>query len=98
MKKFWKYVAETYEGFEAHHYHTLKCACEAHDKAEEARKILALDGVRIQDRYGLPKEHPCVKTEINNKKLWLQCIRELRLDHEEPDEIIGRPRIPEKTK
>jgi len=75
---------------EAHHIHLLTAACEALDRAEQARKTIAKDGPFFRNRHGERKAHPALSVERDNRALYARLIRELNLDVDSPDD----PRLP----
>ena len=86
---FWHHVTSTFE-LEMHHLKILEGACRSWDRAEEARSILARDGVVQTDRFGQKKPHPGVQIERDSRAMFCRCLRELALDVEEAPEP-GRP-------
>lgn len=75
---------------ESHHFKILVKAAEAHDRGEEARKILKTDGIVIVDRFGTKKAHPAVAIERDARVAFMRAVRELGLDGED----IEAPRSP----
>lgn len=65
---------------ESHHYKILVKAAEAHDRGEDARKILKADGIVISDRFGTKKAHPAVAIERDARVAFMRAVRELGLD------------------
>ncbi len=65
---------------EPHHHRILVKTAEAWDRSEEAREILAKDGLTVVDRYGTPKAHPCVAIERDSRTAFFRGLRELALD------------------
>ncbi len=61
-KAFWRRVLTEYV-LEVHHVELLLRACEAMDRADEARKQLDAEGLTVVDRYGQVKPHPCASIE-----------------------------------
>ena len=87
-----KWVGEILTDFdlESQHFKILVKAAEAHDRGEEARKILKTDGIVIADRFGTKKAHPAVAIERDARVAFMRAIRELGLDVDQPD----APRAP----
>ena len=75
---------------ESHHLKILVKAAEAHDRGEEARKILKTDGIVITDRFGTKKAHPAVAIERDARVAFMRGVRELGLDAEH----VEAPRAP----
>lgn len=69
---------------EPHHLHLLKLACEALDRAEEARGALATHGTTYIDRFGAPRLRPEVAVERDSRLSFARLCRELDLDTEAP--------------
>ena len=89
-KKWWLEVAETYE-LEGHHIRLLTKACEAWDRAEQARVALAkAKSLTYEDRFGAPRKRPEVGIERDCMISFARLVRELGLDSEDP----GSPRPP----
>jgi P27 family predicted phage terminase small subunit len=80
-KKWWKAVVADYE-LEQHHVRLLTLAAEAWDRAQQAREILAEEGVTFVDRFDAPKAHPAVAIERDARIAFARLIRELDLDGE----------------
>jgi phage terminase small subunit len=77
-----KWVAGITSDFdlETYHFKILVKAAEAHDRGEEARKILKADGIVITDRFGTKKAHPAVAIERDARVAFMRGVRELGLD------------------
>ena len=62
----------------------LTTACEAWDRARQAREQIDADGLLLADRFGQKKLHPAATVERDSRSQWLQAIKTLGLD---PGEI-----------
>ena len=80
-KAWWRSVVDEYD-LEPHHLRLLALAGEAWDRAQEAREILAKEGVTYSDRFGAPRKHPAVSIEENARIAFARLVRELDLDGE----------------
>lgn len=65
---------------DSHHHKILVKAAEAHDRGEQARKLLKDDGIVITDRFGTKKAHPAVAIERDARVAFMRAVRELGLD------------------
>jgi len=62
----------------------LTTACEAWDRAKQAREAIEADGLILEDRFKQKKLHPAATVERDSRSQWLQAIKTLGL---EPGEI-----------
>ena len=71
----------------------LARACEAADRAEDARLALDRDGVVVTGRYGQPVAHPAVDIERQNRALIGQLLRSIGVLNPPilPPYVPGRP-------
>jgi phage terminase small subunit len=76
-------VAETYI-LESHHVRILELAGRSWDRAEEARTILAREGLTVTDGHGQAKPHPCVGIERDSQLRFSRLLREMALDTTPP--------------
>ena len=81
-RRFWTDVLSDYT-LEPHHLAVLTVACEAMDRAAEARAAIARDGDYVEGRFGL-KAHPGLAIERDARTQILRAVRELGLDLEQP--------------
>lgn len=83
-QKLW---ADTVDAFSlaSHQLELLRRLCEASDRADEARELLAADGLTVVDRYGQVKPHPAVNIERDARLAEARLIRELALEPGEPE-------------
>lgn len=77
-------IVAAYE-LESHHSKLLVAAAESWDRGQEARKILADEGLCVTDRFGQRRAHPMANVERDMKGLFSRLIRELALDVEPPE-------------
>ena len=73
-------VVTTYE-LEPHHLRLLQLAGESWDRCQEARELIARDGI-VSLTSG--RAHPAIAIERNSRLAFARLIRELDLDHEPP--------------
>jgi phage terminase small subunit len=88
---FW---AVTVAGFDLdpHQLELLRRACEASDRADEARETIDADGACYVDRWGQPKAHPMIAVERDSRLAFARLIRELKLDDDGPASESRPPR------
>jgi P27 family predicted phage terminase small subunit len=79
-KRWWRSVQRDYS-LEQHHNRLLQAACEAWDRLQGAREVIARDGLIVSGREG-PKAHPAVAIERDARIAFSRLIRELDLDSE----------------
>jgi hypothetical protein len=84
-------VIEAYE-LQNHHEHLLRLACEALDRCEQARRLLAEHGLRFE-ADGMPKTRPEVAIERDSRLAFARLLRELDLDLEGPVNNELRPPV-----
>lgn len=72
---------------EDHHLRLLTLAAEAWDRCQQAREILAREGLTFSDRYGSPRTRPEIAIERDSRLAFCRCLRELNLDVAPPPEV-----------
>ena len=72
-------VVEEFE-LDAHHVRLLTLACESWDRCQQAREILAKEGLTFTDRLGTPRARPEVGIERDCRISFARLVRELGLD------------------
>lgn len=79
-RRWWRQVVEDYE-LEPHHVMTLTAAATAWDRMEQARQILAEEGITFYDpKLNRPCQRPEVAVERDSRIAFLRALRELDLD------------------
>jgi len=80
-KAWWREVVTGYE-LEPQHLRLLALACEAWDRARQARRILAKRGMTYRDRFGQPRARPEIAIERDSRMAFARLLRELDLEGE----------------
>lgn len=88
--KWWRHVVRNYD-LEPHHERLLTLCCEAWDRGQEARAILARDGIIDEDRFDQKRAHAAVAIERDSRIAFARLLRELGLDVEPPREARRPP-------
>lgn len=83
-------MLDDYE-LQGHHVRLLTLAAEAFDRCDQAREIIAKDGLTIPTGDGGLKAHPAVAIERDARLAFARLIRELDLDMEPPAEARRPP-------
>ena len=84
-RHFYEQICNDYV-LESHHLRLLQLLCEAFDRGQEARKLLATEGLTVVDtKLGIRRPHPCVSIERDSRTAVARLTRELNLS-EEPDD------------
>ena len=89
-KQFWRSVCESFD-IDSHSLDLLEVACVQLQRAEQARVIIAKEGMIIVDRFDQPKPHPGIEMERQASMAFVRIGRELGLSVEAPD---SRPPLP----
>jgi P27 family predicted phage terminase small subunit len=58
----------------------LALGLEAHDEMRSAQQILERDGLIVNDRFGVSKQHPAYLILRDSRNAMLKCFRQLSLD------------------
>lgn len=83
-KAWWIAVVTEYK-MEPHHLKLLAQACQALDRAEQAREVLASTGLTFIDKNGYPRPRPEVAIERDSRLAYVRIVRELKLDQPPAD-------------
>lgn len=88
----WATVTADFD-LEPHHVRLLTLAAEAWDRGQQAREILATEGLTYSDRFEQPRARPEVAIERDSRVAFARLLRELALDVEGPADESVRPPI-----
>lgn len=91
-KRWWLSVVTDWQ-LEQHHVRLLTLACEAWDRAVDAREQIARDGLTVATKHGGPRLHPCVRVKQDAEIAFARLIRELDLDVVPPSEGKRSPAL-----
>lgn len=72
---------------------TLSTACEAWDRAQQARQAIDATGPVYTDRFGAPKPHPMLTVERDSRAAWLAALKQLGLEPDGVPARMGRPTL-----
>jgi phage terminase small subunit len=84
-RRFWLDVTADFD-LEPHQEKLLLVACDALDRANQARLVVDAQGLMVDDRYGSPKPHPLIAVERDARVVFMRALRELALEEEPPPE------------
>lgn len=97
-KRWWNHVVADWSDLEAHHVRLLTLACQAWDRAEDARRIIAKEGMTYLDRFGAPRRHPGCAIEAESRAAFGRLVKQLNLDEVEPGPPHNQWRRPPKRR
>ena len=90
-KAFWKKAHEDFTFTGQGELELLNSACKALETIEKAEKAVQKDGLFIEDRFGVQKEHPATKTIRDYTGLFSRLVKQLGLREPEEKKPVGRP-------
>lgn len=76
-RKLWRDTCASHTVIDPNQFALLRAACESFDRANEAREILAREGLTVTDRFGQQKAHPCAAVERDAKASMIAAFRAL---------------------
>jgi P27 family predicted phage terminase small subunit len=91
-KKLWRAIVSRFV-LQPEHLEMLRLGMEAVDRTDQARRILAKDGLVVTGTRGAIQRHPMVDVEIQSRTAALRYFRELGLT-EYVDDDSKQPRTP----
>jgi P27 family predicted phage terminase small subunit len=80
-KRLWRELTAEYDFGDAASIALLTRACESVDRMEQARQIIAKEGITIRNAAGVPTRHPAVVVEINAAAAMRDSFKLLGLYH-----------------
>jgi hypothetical protein len=86
----WRDILAAYEFGDRASIETLAQCCHAADRAARCRRQIDEDGELIRGRGGM-REHPLLRTEIQNRAFLVRTLAKLGLDLEPTHPTPGRP-------
>lgn len=78
-RRLWRSVADGWL-LDRRQLEVLRLACEAADRADEARALLDAEGLTVRDRYDQVKPHPAASIETANRAQVERLLRALSLE------------------
>lgn len=91
-RRWWTSVVSAWT-LEAHHVRLLTLACEAWDRGQQAREVIAAEGLTTPTRDGGAKLHPACRIEGDSRLAFARLVRELDLDLEPPKAESRPPKL-----
>ncbi len=85
-RAFWRSIVADYD-LAPHQLEVLRRLCEAADRCDQARELVAAEGLTVTDRYDQTKPHPAVNIERDARLAVARLTRELCLDDEAPADM-----------
>lgn len=78
-RELWRRLRADYEIDDAAGQALLQAACEAYQRAQEARAAIDKAGAVTADRFGQLKAHPAIAIERDSRAAMISALRALRL-------------------
>lgn len=85
-KRWWRSVMETSD-LGPDEVEILTAAAEAWDRKEEARQLIAEEGIVLHDDAGLPLTHPAVEIEDQAADRMARLLRALNVEQPSPSRL-----------
>jgi P27 family predicted phage terminase small subunit len=82
-RNWWRTCVKSYE-LEDHHLRLLQAAAECWDRLQQARALVARDGLTVTDDRGNVRAHPAIAIERDARVGFARLLRDLDLDVEPP--------------
>jgi P27 family predicted phage terminase small subunit len=91
-RRWWESVVADWD-LEEHHVRLLTLAGEAWDRCQQARELIAAEGLTTPTKSGGARLHPAVRVETDSRLAFARLIRELDLDVTAPAEAKRPPAL-----
>jgi P27 family predicted phage terminase small subunit len=78
-RRMWQRLTADYDISDGAGKALLQAACEAYQRAQEARQIIDKAGAVLADRFGQLKPHPACAIERDSRSAMIAALRALRL-------------------
>jgi P27 family predicted phage terminase small subunit len=91
-RRWWLSVVSDWT-LEEHHIRLLTLAGEAWDRCQQARELIAREGLTVNTKSGGPRLHPAVRLETDARIAFSRLLRELDLDVAPPSEGRRAPAL-----
>ncbi|MCI1191609.1 hypothetical protein MOJ79_07125 [Calidifontimicrobium sp. SYSU G02091] len=78
-RELWRRLLDDYHLDDAAGLALVRAACEAFDRAEGARRLIAAEGATLRDRFSQLKAHPAVAVERDARGQLIAAVRAMRL-------------------
>jgi phage terminase small subunit len=78
MKKFWISIFDS-KTLKPHETLIFVKACEAHDRAEQARRVLKREGLIFTDRFDQPRSRPEITIERDSRAAFAKLLAQIHL-------------------
>ena len=91
-RRWWQSVVSDWQ-LEEHHVRLLTLAAESWDRCQEARELIAREGLTCPTKSGGPRLHPAVRVETDSKIAFSRLLRELDLDVAPPADAKKPPSL-----
>ena len=82
-RRMWQRLMADYQLDDSAALALLQAACEAYQRAQEARALIDKAGAVITDRFDQLKSHPAVAIERDSRAQMISALRALRLSPED---------------
>ncbi len=90
-RRLWRDLADEYGIDDAAGLTLLCTAAECLDRMRAAQKAIEAQGEVVDDRYGVPKQHPACALEKDSRNGLMAALKAMNLDLEPLRDGPGRP-------